>query len=243
MILSRLEHLIRRGVNSVGLDLHRYKLENSHIGRLVTMLARNKINLVFDVGANIGQFAQSLRRAGYTGHIVSFEPLSSAHSILFRASRKDSLWKIAPRVAIGEGDGEIDIHISANSVSSSALPMLDDHVKAELNSAYVGVERARLARLDTLTRDYLWPEAISFLKIDTQGYEDRVLNGASEFLPRVRGVQLELSLVPLYEGQKLFDFLFEHLVSLGFSIWAIWPGFCDPHTGRMLQVDATFFRE
>lgn len=241
-MLSRFEHLIRRSVNSIGLDLHRYNPRNSHMGRLATMLACNKVNLVFDVGANTGQFAQSLRRAGYTEHMISFEPLSSAYSNLLQVSRKDSLWKIAPRTAIGEEDGEVDIHVSANSVSSSALPMLDNHAKAELNSVYIGVERVRLARLDRLTREYLWPEAVSFLKIDTQGYEDRVINGATELLPNVKGVQLELSLVPLYEGQQLYDVLIKRLVSLGFSIWAIWPGFCDPRTGRMLQVDVTFFR-
>jgi FkbM family methyltransferase len=162
---------------------------------------------------------------------------------LLRASESDARWEIAPRAAIGDHEGEVEMHIAGNSVSSSALGMLDSHAKAAPDSAYVGNERVRLAPLDTMARAYLQPETVSFLKIDTQGYEDRVLDGASELLGTICGLQLELSFVPLYEGQQLFDGLVERLRGLGFSIWAIWPGFYDPDTGRMLQVDATFFRD
>jgi hypothetical protein len=104
-------------------------------------------------------------------------------------------------------------------------------------------ERARLSRMDSLAHDYLQSETVPFLKVDTQGYEDRVLDGAAELLGRSKGLQLELSFVPLYEGQKLFYALVERLRALGFSIWAIWPGFYEPRSGRTLQVDATFFRD
>lgn len=207
------------------------------------MLAKHGVNVVLDVGANTGQFAQSLRAAGYRRKLVSFEPLSSAHSSLAKTSKSDPHWEIAPRVAIGGHDGEIDIHISGNSVSSSILEMLDSHSSAAYGSAYTDSERVSLATLDSVARNYLTAEAVPFLKIDTQGYEDRVLDGAKELLDRVSGLQVELSFVPLYEGQQLFDALVERLRALGFSIWAIWPGFCDPHSGRMLQVDVTFFRD
>jgi FkbM family methyltransferase len=237
------EGRIRRVANRFGIDIHRHRPEVSKQGRLSTMLASHGIDLVLDVGANIGQFAQSLREAGYRGRLVSFEPLSIAHAQLLRVSRRDTEWEIAPRAAIGDREGEIDIHIAGNSVSSSALGMLDSHTKAAPDSIYVGSERVRLSRLDTLAHDYVHPKAIPFLKIDAQGYEDRVLDGATELLSRIRGLQLELSFVPLYAGQQLFDALSEPLRSLGFSIWAIWPGFCDPRSGRMLQVDAIFFRD
>lgn len=238
-----LERLIRTTANRFGIDIHRYRLQTPESARLAVMLAHNGVNLVFDVGANIGQFAQSLRGAGYGGRLVSFEPLTSAHAQLLRASRRDRRWEIAPPVAIGEHEGEIDINISGNSFSSSALDMLDSHSKAAPGSAYVGSERVRLSRLDTLAANYLQPDTVSFLKIDTQGYEDKVLNGATNLLSKVSGLQLELSFVPLYDGQKLCDALVERLRASGFSIWAVWPGLCDPDIGRMLQVDAIFFRE
>jgi len=238
-----MERTLLHIMRSIGLDLRRYRPGTSEFDRLSSMLTNHGINLVLDVGANTGQFAKSLRDAGYTRRLISFEPLSTAHAQLLQASRNDARWEIAPRTAIGDHEGEIEMHIAGNSVSSSVLDMLDSHTSAAPGSAYVGTERAPLARLDTMALDYIKPGMIPFLKIDTQGYEDRVLDGASELLTKTRGLQLELSFVPLYEGQKLFDELVERLRTLGFSIWAIWPGFFDPYNGRMLQVDATFFRD
>lgn len=236
------ERHLRNIARSVGLDIHRYRKNDSQEGRLATMLATHSVNLVLDVGANAGQFAQTLRRSGYAGQIVSFEPLSTAYMELQQASRKDRMWEIAPRAAIGDRDGDIDIHISGNSVSSSVLGMIDLHASAAPSSKYVGVERAPLRRLDAIARDYLSADAISFLKIDTQGYEDRVLDGAAGLLDRIVGIQVELSFLPLYEGQKLFDALLDRIRAMGFSIWAIWPGFYDSRSGRLLQVDAVLFR-
>jgi len=243
MSYSGFESLIRQTANRFGIDIQRHRPETSDMGRLSLMLTYQKIDLVFDVGANTGQFAKSLRAAGYARRLVSFEPLSTAYAQLRQASRNDAQWEIAPRTAIGDHEGEIEMHIAGNSVSSSVLDMLDSHTSAAPGSAYVGTERAPLSRLDAIALDYIKPGVTPFIKIDTQGYEDRVLDGASELLTRTRGLQLELSFVPLYEGQKLFDELVERLRKLGFTIWAIRPGFCDPHSGRMLQVDATFFRD
>jgi hypothetical protein len=81
-----------------------------------------------------------------------------------------------------------------------------------------------------------------FLKIDVQGFEPQVLEGAARLLDRTQGVQLELSLAPLYEGQTLFLPLVDWLAKKGFELWALIPGFIDNKTGRMLQVDGIFFR-
>jgi FkbM family methyltransferase len=243
MKIESAEQTARQLLNNIGLDLRRYRPERSESGRLATMLAHHDVDLVFDVGANTGQFARSLRRAGYPGRIVSFEPLSLAHHKLVKASTRDPSWTIAPRMAIGDHEGKMEIHISGNSVSSSLLKMLDAHSAAAPESSYVNQESVTITRLDRIAADYTSAGSVPFIKIDTQGYEDRVLNGASEFLKASKGLQLELSIVPLYEGQELFDPLVSRLRGLGFSIWAIWPGFCDPRSGRMLQVDVTFFRE
>lgn len=207
------------------------------------MLANQGVDLVFDVGANTGQFACALRESGYQGRIVSFEPLVNEHACLLQFSRSDPKWEIAPRVAAGDREGMVSIHVAANSVSSSVLNMLDTHAEAAPGSVYVGNQTAPISQLDTMASRYLKTESVPFLKIDTQGYEDRVLDGASELLGRTKGLQLELSFVPLYEEQQLFDALSRRLHALGFSIWSLWPAFCDPSTGRMLQVDAIFFRD
>ncbi|MDH5189736.1 MAG: FkbM family methyltransferase [Gammaproteobacteria bacterium] len=233
---------LKKIIRSFGFDISRYNPESSEIARLMAMLNEHCINLVLDVGANTGGFGKLLRDANYQGRIVSFEPLSSAWDKLLIESRKDSLWEIAPRTALGAEDGEIDINIAGNSESSSVLAMLDAHASAAPESCYVDTERTPLHRLDSIIPDYLHPESVPFLKIDAQGYEDRVLMGAKNFLEKTIGLQLELSLTPLYQEQCLYDDLIQQLKNMGFELWAISPVFTDHATGRLLQVDATFFR-
>ena len=209
---------------------------------MTSMLAAHNVNLVFDVGANTGQFAKAIRGDGFNGRIVSFEPLIAAHEQLVASSKNDPLWEVAPRGAIGSENGEIDIHVARNSASSSILNMLQVHSEIAPDSTYVGVERVPVTRLDTAAQKYLQADSIPFLKIDTQGYEDRVLIGARQLLDSMVGVQLELSLIPLYEGQCLFSEMIDQLKSYGFELWALWQTFVDESNGRLIQVDATLFR-
>jgi FkbM family methyltransferase len=207
------------------------------------MLKFHDINTVFDVGANTGQFGRELRsQADYHGRIVSFEPLSDAYVRLVKAAAGYKRWDVAPRVAIGAGEGTVTINVAANSLSSSVLSMLDSHVQAAPESLYTGQETVQLTSLDKVAPLYLEDSSITFLKIDTQGYEGPVLAGATRTLTRLTGVQLELSLVPLYAGQRLMPDLMEFMRDSGFDLWAVAPVLADPTSGRLLQFDATFFR-
>lgn len=195
-----------------------------------------------DVGANQGQFSADIRSGGYKGNIVSFEPLSKAHSELLQASDGDSKWDIYPRCALGDHDGEVEINIAGNSVSSSLLPMLDSHLSAAPHTAYIGKERVSLLTLDSIAPEYVAKFKHPFLKMDTQGFEWQVLNGAQHVLSNMHGVLLELSLIPLYEGQHLWQEMIGRLEQEGFTLWALQPGFTDPLNGRTLQVDGIFYR-
>ena len=205
-------------------------------------LSAHRVDLILDVGASDGLFGRLIREAGYRGRIVSFEPLTAARGLLEAEARDDPLWDVAPQMAIGAEDGDIELHIAGNSYSSSALPMLDAHARAAPGSAYVGSERVPMRRLDAAAADYLRADSVLFLKIDTQGYEDRVLQWAPVLLQKAVGLQLEMSLVPLYDGQQLYAEMDARLRALGFELWNLSPVFVDPASGRMLQVDATYFR-
>jgi len=85
-------------------------------------------------------------------------------------------------------------------------------------------------------------DSTPFIKIDTQGYEAQVLRGAECLLQKAAGLQVELSLVPLYAGQVLYDELISQVKSKGFELWGLTPVFIDAQSGRLLQADATFFR-
>lgn len=200
------------------------------------------VDLVLDVGANVGQYAQQIRASGFTGRIVSFEPLSDAHARLTAAAAGDAGWSVHQRCAIGDSDGTAQINIAGNSVSSSVLPMTAAHSAAAPDSTYVGRETTPVVRLDAVAGPYLATARQPFLKIDTQGYEWHVLAGAADTLARLRGVQCELSLVVLYDGQRLWRETIDRLERAGFTLWTLQTGFGDPHDGRTLQCDAIFFR-
>ena len=233
---------IKRCLHRRGILIDRLSVVTSPDLRLVAMLAAHAADLVIDVGANTGGYATSLRSAGFGGRILSFEPLMAAHAALAAASRTDANWAIADRMALGDRDGSVSINVAGNSASSSIREMLEAHRSAAPESAYVGREDVDVRRLDGVRHPFLDSSVRPFLKIDTQGYEAEVLEGAAGMLDRLCGVQLELTLSPLYEGQLLWRALVDRLEAAGFGLWGIVPEFIDPKTGRMLQCDGIFFR-
>lgn len=238
-----LKSAIRATFRTLGLDIHRYVPSVPTPPRpIISSLRRFGIDLVLDVGANQGQFATQLRRGGYTGKIVSVEPLSDAHGKLLQASVGDAKWEVYPRCAVGDRNGEVEINIAGNSESSSILPMLESHRSAAPESAYQGKEIVPIKTLDAVAEQYLKNANAPFLKIDTQGFEWQVLDGARGTLPRIKGILVELSLVPLYEGQHLWQEMKARLEAEGFVLWVFEPVFSDPLDGRTLQVDGIFYR-
>ena len=134
------------------------------------------------------------------------------------------------------------MHISQNSVSSSLLPMHSTHLNAAPNSVYIDSQVVRVERLDTLAAGLVPLDGDLLLKIDTQGYERPVLEGATALLPRICAIQVELSLVPLYEGAATFTEMISFIQDLGYELFSIVPGFRDAQSGRLLQVDGFFVR-
>ena len=237
-----LKYLLKRIIQKTGYDLRRLNPRSTPSFQLFKALERFGINLVFDVGANKGQFAQDLYSVGYKGELASFEPLAEAYAELMKNTNEQANWRVHERGAIGDFDGEIEINVAGNSVSSSVLPMMEAHASASVKSAYVGSEKVSIFRLDSVTPGYMSATSRAFLKIDTQGFEWQVLDGASETLASAQGILCELSLVPLYEGQRLWLDMIKRIEHEGFTLWALQPGFTDPRDGRTLQADAIFFR-
>jgi len=238
-----LKRFVRDCIRSAGWNLERFDPHSSKASQLVRQLLVHQIDVVLDVGANTGQFAQQLRDAGFPGRIVSFEPSAAAHTILKEHARRDANWIVAPRMALGDRDGTIALHLAGNSVSSSVLAMLPSHTSAAPESRYVGSETVDLRTLDSVSTELTSDTERIFLKLDVQGFEYEVLQGAEQFLRRIAGLQLELSLVPLYDGEHLFHPMLHDLEERGYEMWSVVPGFVDPDTGRLLQLDAIFFRK
>ncbi len=239
---KRLVQGIKKAFRRVGLDIRFASEIDDFDGRLLAGLRHHRIDTLLDIGANEGQFALGLIKRGYRGRLVSFEPMAAAHARLCQLAAKHSSWEIAEAVALGSETGEAEINVSANSVSSSLLPIEESHLQAAPQSAYVGTETVRVVRLDDIAAKYVGAGGQLFIKIDTQGFESQVLDGAQETLARCTGVLLEMSLLELYSGQPLWDEMLSRLRAAGFEPWAIDRSFSDPTSGRTLQCDVTFFR-
>ncbi|MFQ5568043.1 MAG: FkbM family methyltransferase [Rhodothermales bacterium] len=231
---------LKRLLRKSGYDVIRFNARSSPVARRIHLLKHYGITLILDVGASTGGYALDVRKNGYRGRIVSFEPLSSAFAILEQRARRDPHWD-AVHAGLGAHAGTQTIHIAQNSESSSILGMLSRHVEAYPESAYVGSEDITLHRLDDVFHRYHRPDDRVLLKIDTQGYERYVLEGAQTSLPHITGIQVEMSLVPLYEGEHLLADMVAYLEQRGYVLMSIEPVIDDPATGQLLQVDGLFF--
>lgn len=234
-------HRARRTVQQLGVDVRRFPRSEPGYQR-VQLLRHHSIDHVVDVGASDGRFGAELRRFGYEGKIVSFEPLAASYARLAEVSRRDPLWT-AIQVALGESAEEVAINVASNDgASSSVLPMLPSHRRAAPEATFERIERVMQVRLDSVSSEVVSADARTYLKLDVQGYERSVLAGAQVLLPRCTGVELELSFVPLYEGGMTYREALDEMERLGFSLAFIVPGFSDRATGQMLQADAAFLR-
>jgi FkbM family methyltransferase len=213
------------------------------LAQLAAALAHNQIDAVIDVGANVGQYAVGLRAVGWRGPILSFEPLPEAHAALAARAAADAGWTVAPRLALAERAGAAWLAVSAESDMSSLLPQSALLEGASPSSAVVGRVEVELARLDEVpaVRDAPWERML--VKIDVQGAEARVLAGMERLWPRVRGVQVELSLVELYRGEPPWRATVDALVARGFAPWLVIPGYFSRHLARQLQIDMVLFRD
>jgi FkbM family methyltransferase len=226
-------------IKATGRKIDYYK--EHPLARRLQIMKRAGINLVLDVGANIGQYAKIARKAGFAGQIVSFEPLTQSYSRLARSAARDPRWT-AVHLGLGSRDHESVIHISGDSQASSLVKMLPRHEEIAPYFSRVGEERISIRKLDTVWDEHVPEGSKVYLKIDTQGFEKQVLQGAARSLARIQIVQLEISILPLYEGTWLLPDVLKHMQRRGLTLVSLEYGFCHPETGQMLQVDGVFAR-
>lgn len=238
----RVKHRIQDILWKLGIDVSRSRSLYHPLGRKAFLLKKNNIDVVLDIGANTGQFGYELRNyLGYTRKIISFEPLYEAYKSLQYRTASDPNWEIF-NVALGDMQEKRHINISENLVSSSFLDILPLHAKAAPDSIYVDEQQIHVKTLDSLFWDLCDDHNNIYMKIDTQGFDSRVINGAKKSLSYIKFVQVEMSLVPLYKDEVLFDKMLDLMTENGFQMIALESGFMDPASGHTLQVDGIFRR-
>lgn len=193
---------------------------------------------VIDVGANVGQFAISAAKLLPGAQIYSFEPHPGCVSRLRKNTRALKNVVVFP-VALGNASGKLPFFQNVNSHSSSLLPLAGSHKEAFPGAVESGTIEVAVATLDEIARD-LRLEAPVLLKLDVQGYESQVLEGAAETLARVDHVLLEASFKPLYVGEKLFPEIMKQMEERGFGLLRPVGWLADPRTDEIIQMDALF---
>ena len=242
MKLSRILHLPRSLVRKCGYDVVRFaEVSSTANARRLRAIAQAQVDLVLDIGAAEGSFGQKLRQSGYKGQIISFEPLTEGYETLRRVASRDELWQTV-HTAVGDYDGGALMHISGRRTSSSLLPMAERHVAAAPDSGYITSEQVPIKRLDTLMDDLAPGNRRFYIKIDVQGYERGVIDGAAETLATTEVIELEVSMTSLYEGSTLYAEMISLLASLDFSLISWQDVLTDPATGYVLQADCIFER-
>jgi len=218
------------------------KKKPGHWDNLVTIFRHFGVTVVLDIGAHKGEYGGYLRRAGWDGRIVSFEPQSAVRPTLETAASADGNWTVAPQMAIGDSDGEISFNISAETDMSSALPLADSAMAFTPTSAMVGHETVPVRRLATVFDEHVTAADTVFVKVDTQGFESAVMDGAAPVMDRIAGWQLEMSIEKIYDGEADWRVMLDRMDALGYAAHLFIPGYFSRHIARQLQIDGVFMR-
>ena len=188
-----------------------------HVGRrrvrdLIDFIESRAIDTVIDVGANIGQFGESLRSGGYRGKIVSFEPTNSVFQILSKKAEADGNWEVH-QCGLGAASGTATLHASKLSVFNSILELSE---VAKLHDNRMDVDHTEDVPIFTLDQVAEHTSGNIFLKVDTQGYERQVMEGGRKTISRTLGILMELPVIHTYQGEWQFHEGLKYMFELGF---------------------------
>ena len=164
---------------------------------------------VLDIGANYGTYTLTMAAiVGAAGSVHSFEPAAQPIRMLKRSLATNRLAQVVTLHEAG-----LSNHIGTASLATSANP--------ELNSL-TGQQSAE-EEIDLTTLDEVFggcPQRFSFIKMDAEGEEERILEGASRFLAE----QDPLIMFELKHGSEINEGLCEAFMRRGFLIHRLLPG-------------------
>jgi len=238
--------IVRKPLNAIGLNVVRLpdatpnrRFAPTEATRFLWLTSLG-LRTVFDVGAHAGEFALMMHRILPDVAIISFEPLAEPFEQLQRNMGSIPNFR-AFNCALGAETSSQEMHHNEFSPSSSLLAMADLHKEAFPFTKLVSGEPVEVRRLDDVARDVLAEKEI-LIKIDVQGYEERVLLGGQDLIARSRILIIEVSFKTLYEGQPLFDDIYRHLGEKGFKYMGNFDQLLSPADGSVLQADAIFIK-
>lgn len=232
---------VRRLVRRCGWDVIRYNWQTNINVRRHFLLRRLGIACVLDIGANVGDYVESLRRFGYRGEIVSVEPTRGAFQALETRSRRDPRWT-ARCLAVAASAGEQTIHVASNSVSSSLMQRSAALAAAAPESRYIAEETVSATTLDALAAEARAALRPVWAKLDVQGSAAEILTASKQALRHLSALEIELPFVPMYTGEGLFPQIAEELQQRGFELVSLEPNTFDRDRGAVLEVNGIYVR-
>lgn len=231
----------------VGLDVYLKKTPQQQRQLEHEVLIRNNkwlidfgFNTIIDIGANEGQFAKKARELFPNANIISFEPIPAVYEKLVENFKTDTHFK-AINVGLGEKQEKMKLWLNEYSPSSSILKMdhHTEHFDFAVNQNEIEIQLEQLdsfAQKIDLSKPYL-------VKLDVQGYEDRVIRGGTNIISGAQMIISEVSFTSLYEGQVLFDQVYSTLKELGFKYAGNYEQLYSPINNEILQADAIYIKE
>lgn len=233
----------REAVRDGWLDVEKGLTRFAMAEHVAALLRRYRVGCVLDVGANRGQYGLALRRAGYTGHIVSFEPVADVFAELRATAAADGAWTAYP-YALGREDGTTTINVVPGTLSSVLAPTRFGRKRyAQLREPTTS--EVALRRLDTILDEVLpGPADVvrPYLKLDTQGFDLEVFAGLGDRVRDVVAMQAEVSLLQIYEGMPDMAEAVEAYRDAGFDITALYPVSRQTASARVLEFDCVLVR-
>jgi FkbM family methyltransferase len=215
--------------------------EENHLRRFFTAF---QVDCVFDVGANIGQYAEMLRsRVGYEGTIISYEPIPQIAEQLRNRAKDDPHWHVM-ELALDQTAGRKTFNVMASDQFSSLLPPSQSET-ASLAHHNAVVENVSV-ETRTLAQEFMAQSArlnfqTPFLKMDSQGNDIAIAKGGEDVLGRFAGIQTELAIRRLYEGAPDFMTAISYLRTAGFEVSAFVPN-NEGHFPQLIEIDAILIR-
>ncbi|GAB5520435.1 MAG: hypothetical protein RhofKO_26860 [Rhodothermales bacterium] len=199
-----------------------------------------QVRTVIDAGANAGQFSRAALEVFPNASLLAFEPQAEV-AAQWRTHLDGEPRAELIEAALGATDGTLSFQTNAYSLSSSALPLHDNHLRAYPDAVAVGTVDVPMHRLDTILSERTLQAPILF-KLDLQGYELEALRGAEATLTSVQYVLLESSFTPMYQGEPLFAEVYAFMQANGFRL--VRPmGWMLGRADEVLQADVLFERE
>jgi FkbM family methyltransferase len=240
-IANRLDRILTLARSAQARHLRRRGIEVETFRRYNLRWLRNRsIRSLIDVGANCGQFSLVMHEVLPTARIVAFEPLADCFQELKRRlAHVDGL--VPLNVAVGEGAGAIEFHRSSYSQSSSVRPMTA-HRELFPDTARCNSLSVECVTLDAAVADLGLQDEI-LIKMDVQGFEDKVIAGGLQTIRRASVLWVETSFVELYQGQPLFADIHDRLRELGFQYHGSHAQLPSPRDDSILQADSIFVRD